>query len=63
MMTVKITKIIGRQESAFSYPSNFLPSYIVQIAWGSTELGQEDSIFYTHFTKKTGNQPRSLMTL
>eukprot|EP00931_Biecheleriopsis_adriatica_P073112 TRINITY_DN47467_c0_g1_i1.p1 TRINITY_DN47467_c0_g1~~TRINITY_DN47467_c0_g1_i1.p1 ORF type:complete len:878 (+),score=188.59 TRINITY_DN47467_c0_g1_i1:85-2718(+) len=33
-------------------------SYVVQFSWGHKSHGQEDRIFFTHFRKKTGDQPK-----
>lgn len=49
--TLYITKDMGR---------SFTPviSYVVQFGWGDIKHNQEDRIYFTHFRKKSGDQPR-----
>ncbi|CAD7936774.1 unnamed protein product [Amoebophrya sp. A25] len=47
-----VTKDLG-----FSFA--LVDSYIVQVGWGTEASNQVDSVFYTHYSKKSGNQPNS----
>merc|ERR1740130_1479062 len=46
-----LTKDLGRTFT-------LVTSYVVQFSWGTTEMGQQDRIFFTHFRQKKGDQPR-----
>jgi len=46
-----ITKDLGKTFTLVS-------SYVVQFSWGEAEVGQQDSVFFTHFRSKTGDQPK-----
>lgn len=46
-----ITKDLGRT-------FQLVVSYVVQFSWGDAAHNQEDRIYFTHFRKKSGDQPK-----
>jgi hypothetical protein len=46
-----LTKDLGRTFT-------LVTSYVVQFSWGTSEMNQQDRIFFTHFRQKKGDQPR-----
>jgi hypothetical protein len=49
-----ITKDLGRT-------FKLITSYVVQFSWGTTEMGQVDRVYFTHFRQKKDDQPRLSM--
>jgi len=37
---------------------SLVQNYVVQFSWGDPSMGQQDRIYFTHFRKKTGDQPK-----
>lgn len=46
-----VTKDLGKTFTLVS-------SYVVQFSWGDSSVDQQDSIFFTHFRNKKGDQPK-----
>jgi hypothetical protein len=46
-----LTKDLGRTFT-------LVTSYVVQFSWGTTEMEQQDRIYFTHFRQKSGDQPK-----
>lgn len=37
---------------------SLVQNYVVQFSWGDPTMNQQDRIYFTHFRKKTGDQPK-----
>jgi len=37
---------------------SLVQNYVVQFSWGDPAMNQQDRIYFTHFRKKTGDQPK-----
>ncbi|CAD7949928.1 unnamed protein product [Amoebophrya sp. A120] len=47
-----VTKDLG-------YSFTLIDTYIVQVSWGTEAHQQQDSVYFTHYNKKSGNQPNT----